>query len=268
LQSHGFHSEPLPPPTDAESRAHLDAAIAALGDSPETVITRHFMRLGTCEVLVVGDPADLEALIVQADDIAEEPTVYGTSAGAIASLIPHLQGWTCINVPRDLADELVTPVAEAAEASGVRMLDDVFHVLHAPIAMPDVNGARMLTIYDRALIASASELVGDAADRLLDTLAWGHVAGVEHDGALISLCHTFAISERYADLGVVTHPSHRGQGLATAVGALVAQAVQADGRVPVWSTGVTNLASIRTALRLGFEEVSRRAYLIPDFGDD
>jgi RimJ/RimL family protein N-acetyltransferase len=48
----------------------------------------------------------------------------------------------------------------------------------------------------------------------------------------------------------------------------VAQAIQADGRVPVWSCGAPNLASMAIARRLGFEEVSRRTYLIPEWDDE
>ena len=39
-------------------------------------------------------------------------------------------------------------------------------------------------------------------------------------------------------------------------------------RIPVWSCGGTNLASLRIAARLGFTEVSRRVYLIPDLEAD
>ena len=51
--------------------------------------------------------------------------------------------------------------------------------------------------------------------------------------------------------------------VATAAAALVAERVQAHGRIPVWSCGGTNVASLRVAAKLGFREVSRRVYLLP-----
>ena len=269
MHANGHHTEPLPPPTDEATRAHLDAVIAALGDTPETVITLHFLQKGACEVLVVGDPAQLEGLIVQTDEVPEEPSAYGNSAEAIASLLPHLSGWACINVPIDLADDLVEPVARVAEAAGVRMVDDVFHTLTKPVVIPAGSDARLLTVAETDLIRNASPaLVGTSAQRVIDTLEWGHVAGVERNGELVAIGHTFAVSPKHADIGVVTHPEWREQGFATAVGAVVAQAIQAEGRIPVWSAGGTNLASLRAAARLGFVETSRRVYLVPEFADD
>lgn len=46
--------------------------------------------------------------------------------------------------------------------------------------------------------------------------------------------------------------------------AIVCRWVQDSGRVPVWSCGEDNLASLRVAQKLGFREVSRRVYLIPE----
>ena len=74
---------------------------------------------------------------------------------------------------------------------------------------------------------------------------------------------TTAQTERHADVGVVTMEEWRGQGMATACAALVAEGIHQSGRVPVWSTGEDNLASLRVASKLGFGEVGRRVYLVP-----
>ena len=268
MHANGHHHEPLPPP-EGESTADYFAAIArALGDAPDTVIARHFLREGSVEVLLVGMPEDMEGLIIQTHDLPEEPMAFGASAAAIAELLPHVSGWSCINVPGNLADDLIEPVATTAEASGVRLLDDVHHVLRRPIP-PELTGpARLLTPADKPLLARvAGELVGNFADRLVATLQDGHVAAViQHEG-IVAIANTFATSETYADIGVVTHPDWRRRGYGTNVAAVVAGAIQADGRTPIWSCGATNLPSMAIAARLGFEEVSRRVYLIPEWDD-
>jgi RimJ/RimL family protein N-acetyltransferase len=45
---------------------------------------------------------------------------------------------------------------------------------------------------------------------------------------------------------------------------MVARAVRAAGQTPVWSCGESNEASLRVAGKLGFVEVGRRTYVIPE----
>jgi len=268
MHADGHHHEPLPPPTGAATDEYLASVVAALGDTPESVIALQFLREGACEVLCVGDPADFEGILIQSFEMPAEPIAFGSSAEAIASLLPHLSGWSCVNVPAHLADELIEPVAAAAGASSMRLLDDVYHALLQPAPAIPEPCVRLLAGQDRGLIVTAStEMIGQGNERLLATLDTGHVAGAVRDGALVALAYTFATSERHADIGVVTHPEWRGRGLATAVSAHVAQAILLDGRTPVWSCGGSNIASLRIAARLGFVETSRRTYLIPEFDD-
>lgn len=266
MASNGHHHEPLPPPNPED---YLTSVVQALGDSPETVIALQFLHEGSCEVLCVGDPADFEGIVIQSLEMPTEPMAFGTSAEAIGGLVPHLTGWSSLNVPANLADELVDTVATAAGTADMRMLDDVYHALRQPALPISMQSVRLLTSDDRDLIMAApAEMIGNGVERLRATLETGHIAGAIREGALVALAYTFAVSPRHADIGVVTHPAWRGQGLATAVSSLVAEAIQRDGRSPVWSCGSTNLASLRIAARLGFEEVSRRVYLIPEFEGD
>jgi predicted GNAT family acetyltransferase len=78
---------------------------------------------------------------------------------------------------------------------------------------------------------------------------------------LVAVASTWAVSEKYADISVVTAAPWRGRGLATASAGLIATGIQRSGRVPVWSTGEHNVASLRVARKLGFEEVGRLTYV-------
>jgi GNAT superfamily N-acetyltransferase len=254
-----------PASSNVSNHEHEFEAISEwLGDSPITVISLHFLREGRAEVFCVGSPHDPDGVVIQPLEYPEEPTAFG-QADAIASILPMLSGWTCINVPADVADALVEPVRDVASARSVRLLDDVYHELSEPVRdvrRPDV---RLLTPGDRDLLRAAPvELVGDRADSLIEVMTWGHVTGAIRDGRIVSIAHTFARSERHVDIGVATLDAWRRQGLATAAAAQVAGAIQSDGKIPVWSCGGQNTASLAVAAKLGFREIARRTYLVPD----
>ena len=91
----------------------------------------------------------------------------------------------------------------------------------------------------------------------------GFVAGAVADDRIVSVAHTNAITDRYADIGVFTHQDYRNRGYSTASASIVAAAIQGRGLTPVWSCGEDNLQSLRVAAKVGFTEVSRRTYVIP-----
>jgi RimJ/RimL family protein N-acetyltransferase len=246
----------------------FEAIAGFLGESPQTVISLHMLEHGVCEVICVGSPHAPEGVVIQSTEYPQEPIAYG-DAEAIASILHGLAGWTCLNVPADLAGALEEDVRRAANASSVRMLDDVYHILETPspeFNMPDV---RLMTRADADLFRSAPDELDGADDAwLLRNLEHGYVGGAIRNGQIVSLAHTFATSKVYADLGVRTMTDWRRKGLATAAASIVARAIQRDGRTPVWSCGNVNVASLAVAARLGFREVSRRVYLIPVMDPD
>ena len=141
---------------------------------------------------------------------------------------------------------------------------DVYHTLERPVVVGSHPSVRYLTGEDSDLMRAAPIDIQGAClgfgtfERLLEA---GFVVGAVIDGKLVAVASTWAVSERYADLAVVTAGPWRGQGLATTFSGLVAAGVRRSGRVPVWSTGEHNVASLRVARRLGFEEMGRRTYV-------
>ena len=230
---------------------------AAIGESPETVISHHLLTSRTCDAWYVGDARQPRGLIIQAHSFPAEPIIHGHNASDVAAIIPYVHGWETFSTPLWLVGDLERPITHARDTTSLRTLTDVYHVLDTPVA-GDFSHAdvRLLTDEDLALTITIDQLQQDSAYKPI-------VAAAVVDGEIVSLAHTFAWSPMYVDIGVTTHEQFRGTGMATAAAAIVATEVQKRGKVPVWSTGIDNLASMRVAQKLGFRETSRRLYLIP-----
>jgi RimJ/RimL family protein N-acetyltransferase len=243
-------------------RSGMRQLTAALGDTPETVISVHVLRRGLARAHVTGPPGRFAAAIVE--NLAfnqDELTGFG-AAEPLWQLLRDLDEWSSIEVAADVAAALGRLIA-AEMGHPPRNLDDIYHVLReAPDLALDAR-ARLLTEQDRSLMEAAQSSLRGAGWGSLDALLRdGIAAGTVVDGKLVALAHTSARTDRYADVGVATLPAWRGQGFATATAALVCTRLLAEGQTPVWSTATTNIASLRVAARLGFSEVSRRTYLV------
>lgn len=230
---------------------------AAIGESPETVISHHLLTSRGCDAWYVGDIRQPRGMVVQAHSFPAEPVVHGHSAIDVAAIIPYVHGWQTFSTPLHLVNGLERPIAQAKGTTSLRTLTDVYHVLDTPLTdAPTHEHVRLLTDDDIALTMQIDELQQDSPYKPI-------VAAAVIEGEIVSLAHTFAWSPMYVDIGVTTHEQYRNQGMATACAAIVAEQVQKRGKVPVWSTGEDNEPSMRIAARLGFRETSRRLYLIP-----
>lgn len=81
--------------------------------------------------------------------------------------------------------------------------------------------------------------------------AWGAFDG----DRLLSVACSFFVGVRHEDLGVVTEPDARRQGLSTACAAGVCADIRGRSRVPSWTTTMDNPASRQVAVKLGFTQV-------------
>ena len=245
------------PAVRAATPGEMPLLAAALGDTPETVISHHLLTTGACNAWYTGDVRQPRAIAVQALAFPAEPTLFGETADAVIPLISQVTGWTTFSVPLALARELERPIATVAGTLSINTLEDVYHVLDGPLVEiarhPDV---RLLPAEDRAMLDGLPQLAPDTDHEPI-------VAAAIVEDEIVSVAHAFAWSPGYVDIGVTTHEEWRGQGLATSAAALVAAEVRARGQVPVWSCGAHNEPSLRIAARLGFRETSRRLYIIP-----
>jgi GNAT superfamily N-acetyltransferase len=234
----------------------------ALGDSPETVQSIHMLKRGLCRAYVAGDPARFEAAIVQPTAWPEEPAGFGPDPNLLWDLLQLVQGWTCILVDTEVAPVLGR-IVDAEMGRRVRYLHDVTHLLTKPVQVSRNETVRRLTLADLALLEAAPlELRSGLWRDTRQLLAEGVVASAVVSGRVVATALVAACSKRYADIGVYTREGYRGRGYATAAASLVAQSVQERGRIPLWGAGAHNQASLRVAQKLGFQEVSRRRYVI------
>jgi len=235
----------------------------ALGDSPETVISLHLLEHGLCDAYVAGDPASFGGLIIQSHRNPGEPTGFSSDAHTLWEPLRTIRGWWCVNVSVACASRLGA-IIEKETGRAVRYYGDVYHTLTRPVVACHHEVVRLLGLADLEMLGSAAtEVRGGSWESTEHMLGEGIVAGAVAEGRLVAIAYTSARSRKHADVAVNTLQGWRGLGLATAAASLVAGEVQEQGQMPVWSCGEDNHASLRVAHKLGFLEVLRRTYVIP-----
>ena len=240
-----------------------------IGDTPTTVISAARLKHGMCDAYIAGSLPDVDAALVFDAYCADEPCGFGTNADALWQLLKMTDGWGCVNVDSSCAASLGALI-EAGRDTSIRYYGDVCHALLEPvctgwITQPLPNMAvRLLTLADTERLAQApAEVRGNGYETHASMVTDGIAAGAVVDGNIVAIAHTYAETDLHADIGVSTLEPWREKGFSTAAASLVAQEIQARGKVPAWSCGEDNFASLRVAEKLGFTEVGRRTYVIP-----
>ncbi len=238
-----------------------------LGDVPTTVIPVARLQQGHCRAYTArleSPPSDtLPASLVFDSFCPDEPSGFGTDAKMLWQLLQSQPGWSCVNINPVCAEPL-GKLMEAESGVSIRYYGDVHYALLAP-TVPYINErVRLLTEADvERLEKGPAEVQGNGYSTFHEMLTVGIAAGAIVGSELVAIAHVYAETRLHADIGVSTLPEWRGNGFATAAAALVAERVQAKGKVPVWSCGEDNAASHHVAKKLGFTEVARRMYVIP-----
>ena len=234
-----------------------------LGDTPMTVISASRLKNGMCDAYIVGSLPDVDAALVFDAYCADEPCGFGTDADALWQLLKATDGWSCINVETSCATSLGALI-EADRDITIRYYGDVCHALLEPVHRYTNEAVRLLTPEDVTPLAKApAEVQGNGYKTHEAMLTDGIAAGAVVDNNIVSIAHTYAETDLHADIGVSTIEAWREKGFSTAAASLVAQEIQARGKVPAWSCGEDNIASLRVAQKLGFTEIGRRTYVIP-----
>lgn len=238
-----------------------------IGDTPMTVISASRLQQGVCDAYIAGSLPDVDAAIVFDVYCPDEPAGFGTDADALWQLLKATDRWGCINVDDSCAAALGVLI-EADRATSIRYYGDVYHALLEPVRSYPNEVVRLLTLEDvKRLTEAPTEVQGNGYKTHEAMLTEGIAAGAVVDGNIVAIAHTYAETKLHADIGVSTLEAWREKGFATAAASVVAQEIQARGKVPAWSCGEDNIASLRVAQKLGFTEVARRTYVIPISND-
>ena len=234
-----------------------------IGDTPLTVISASRLQHGMCDAYVAGRLPDVDAALVFDPYCPEEPCGFGTDADALWHLLKATEGWGCINVDPACAEPLGARI-EAENGTPIRYYGDVCHALLQPVHRHLNEAVRLLTLEDVDPLAKApAEVQGNGYKTHAAMVTHGIAAGAVVAGNIVAIAHTYAETDLHADIGVSTLETWREKGFATAAASRVAQEIQASGKVPAWSCGEDNAASLRVAQKLGFSEIGRRTYVIP-----
>ena len=234
-----------------------------IGDTPTTVISASRLKQGMCDAYIVGSLPDVDAALVFDTYCADEPCGFGTDADAMWQLLKATDGWSCVNVETSCATSLGTLI-ETDRNTSIRYYGDVCHALLEPVQCYPNEAVRFLTLEDVDRLARApTEVQGNGYNTHAAMLTEGIAAGTVVDDDIVAIAHTYAETDLHTDIGVSTLEAWREKGFSTAAASLVAQEIQARGKVPAWSCGEDNLASLRVAEKLGFTEIGRRTYVIP-----
>jgi len=234
-----------------------------LSDTPMTVIPAARLKNGMCDAYIAGTLPDVTTALVFDAYCPDEPSGFGKDADALWQLLKATDGWGCINVDTACAEPLGALI-EAETGKSVRYYGDVYHALLKPVHCYPNEAVRLLTPEDVTRLAKApAEVQGNGYKTHAAMVTDGIAAGTIVDNNIVAIAHTYAENNLHTDIGVSTIEAWREKGFATAAAALVAQEIQARGKVPVWSCGEDNIASLRVAQKLGFTEVGRRTYVIP-----
>ena len=128
--------------------------------------------------------------------------------------------------------------------------------------LPAAGSAQPADPRVRRLTASDTEAVGQLHTKISwisDT--WGGTAGLAASGMAwaafdagtpVAVAVPFFVGELSEDIGVVTQPEHRRQGLARSCAAAVVTDIRRRRHTPTWTTSPDNIGSLTVAERLGF----------------
>jgi hypothetical protein len=232
------------------SRAQLD--MLAMWFQPETpgpIVGPHFLRTGFGHAWVDQWP-DVRTVIVE--------TNYNYSIIGDPDALD----------PRDLA-KLVAgfvaappaflPLLEAAFPTLTKWPRIIGWLPDTPIQPPKVNAElRRLNADDADALDTLS------AESIWVSQTWGggkalaqsgYGWGAWVDGVLASVACVFFLGYEYEDIGVVTEPLYRGNGLSSACTYELCLDIIARGRKPTWATSTDNAGSWRVAEKVGFVQL-------------
>ena len=144
------------------------------------------------------------------------------------------------------AEQYVSLLSETPNGSAIRQFSGPAFEFPDSIAEPE----EVVLIQDEALLQRHFRgwIPGEIAEGRAPVMA------ICEGGEPVSVCFCAKSSDLAAEAGVETAEAFRRRGLAVRVTAAWALAIRKQGRIPMYSTAWTNLASLAVARRLGLRQ--------------
>lgn len=232
-----------------------------IGDQPDAVLAVHAVDSRLGRVWLDGDHSSVQAVMVESRLVPGEPMGFGEPL-ALLGLLREADGWDCIELETTLADTLHPDVEH--EWGPCRRVIDVIHTLTKPAPARSHPLVRRIEVEELEQLTCATDDLLPELGVTRPAVEQGRVFAAFDHGVVVGHGSSFAASDAYADVGVNVDERYRRQGVARAAAALACAAVQRAGLTPVWGTSSTNIASLATANALGFVEIARLTYLVPE----
>ena len=158
----------------------------------------------------------------------------------------------------DRFEDLLRPRAETMHGRGlIHLMRDLGDVRPGG---PAAEVRPVDRVGERELIAGLVDADAEGADEAeidLDDLD-ERIVGIVRDGLLAAYASEcpWDVDGTFADIGVMTHPGHRGQRLGHAVVVEVTNAIDRAGRIPMYRCNMDNTASRALSQAVGYTEVA------------
>lgn len=237
--------------------------VDVIGDTPTTLNVIDCLKQEMCRAYVYGPLPHITAYLV-IDTLYDDAFCFATDVNAMWHLLDSQQGLEglIINVDPEYAEILGQRIS-AKTGGSVSYFVEIHQALLTPVRSYPNAVIRLLTSADEALLAkSPEEIQGNAYQTPQKILSTGPVAAAIVNDDIVSIARTYAQTDLHGGISISTLEGWRGKGYATSAASLVAEQLQAMGKVPVWYCGEENGPSLRTAEKLGFVEVSRRIDIV------
>jgi hypothetical protein len=115
---------------------------AALGDTPEIVISVHPLHRGFASAYVAGPPDRCDAVIIRNLATNRDELTGFRAALSMWELLRERHGWSSVEVDPSISSHL-GELLEVAIGRPVSFLDDIYHDLRHPVALTRVETVRL-----------------------------------------------------------------------------------------------------------------------------
>lgn len=233
-----------------------------IGDTPTTLNVLDCLKQGKCRAYVFGKLPDITAYLV-IDTLYDDAFCFATDVNALWHLLESQQGLEGLTINVDPVNaETLGQRISAKTGWPVSYFVEIHQALLEHVHSYHDENVRLLTSADEALLAKAQEIRGNSYQTPQKILSTGPVAAAIVNDSIVSIARTYAQTDSHGGISIYTLEEWRGKGYATSSASLVAEELQAMGKVPVWYCDEENIASLRTAQKLGFVEVARHIDII------